>query len=320
MKEVMDFNMLAPGEVQTSLVTIEIGRPIGFGDGALHAPIQTPEQLTALAEEIKQFLVPVNKGAAGVCMDGRSCEVTLAGTAPELGPQCAGGPLQTGFAAAELVAGFYGEKSAPTATGRALEVGELLTAQGITIGGHTTVGAKDSGYRNPETGAELTGCGAGEKHILSTERIALGDKNVLSAAQALSGVLGVTHYVAPELVAERNASYSPKAMHDIEAAQNEGKNHEVLVDIHDELAVVWNKVRGMTLDRDSSVKVTGKRVFFIDAWYVDDIAKALATGRPDAVEMYPALHQAAVAFQLATYAELGDGSHPLLTIDTAQIA
>lgn len=320
MKEVMDLNMLAPGEVQTSLVTIEIGRPIGFGDGSLHAPTQTPEQLTALAEEIKQFLVPVDKGAAGVCMDGRGCEATLAGTAPELGPQCAGGSLQTGFAAAELVEGFYGEKSAPTATGRALEVGELLTAQGITIGGHTTASAKDNGYQNPETGAESTGCGAGEKHIPSTERIARGDEKVLSAAQGLSGVRGATHYVTPQLVAERNASYSPKAMHDIEAAQNGGKNHEVLVDIHDELVVVWNTVEGMTLDRDAFVKATGKKVFFIDAWYVDDIAKALATGRPDAVEIYPALHQAAVAFQLATYAELGDGSHPLLTIDTAQIA
>ncbi len=109
-------------------------------------------------------------------------------------------------------------------------------------------------------------------------------------------------------------------MHDIEAAQNGGKNHEVLVDIHDELVVVWNTVEGMTLDRDAFVKATGKKVFFIDAWYVDDIAKALATGRPDAAEMYPTLHQAAVAFQLATYAELGDGSHPLLIIDTAQAA
>jgi hypothetical protein len=319
MKEVMDTCMPALGEIKTALVSVEIGEPIGFGYGALHAPEQTHGQLVELAEEIKRYLVPVDKSAPGVCMDGRGCEITVGGTPPVVGPQCAGGSLQTGFAAAELVAGYYGDRSAPDATGRALEVGALLTAKGINIGGHTTVGAVKYGFRNPDTGAEATGCGGEEKHPASTERIVKKDSNVMAAAQMLSGVNMSVNYVDHDTMKGRNASYSAKAMHDIETAQNEGKNQEILVDIHDEGAVVWNTVKGMTLDRDAFVKATGKKVFFIDAWYIDDIVKALAAGRPDAVEMYPALLQAATAFQIATYAELCDGSHPLLTITDGSV-
>ena len=303
------------GETDLSNITIAIRTAVGFGDGVLHAPEQTREDVHVLGETIKDnFLVDVNEDAGGVCMDGRGCEETFAHTMPKISPKCAGGPLQTAYAAAELVPGYFGSQTPEEVTGRIIEVGEILLAQGIVIGGHTTKGAIENEFKNPETGADQTGCGAQEKHTDSCVRVAARDHHVVATVDALTGIKTGSDYTyeAPDSIYARSKGYSPKAMLDIEAAQAEGTNEEVLVGAHEEVAVVWNWVKGTTVDRDSLIRELGKEVFVIDAWYIQDVAKAMASGRPDATTIYPLLERAAFEYQIATYAELCDGSHPVI--------
>lgn len=310
-------------ETQFSHVSVDIQRAVGFGtEGALHAPEMQPDKVRALGETIRdKFLARVDTHAPGVCMDGRCCAKTMAGTAPVIGPKSAGGPLQTAYAAAELVPGYFGAQSAQDTIGRVNEVGELLAAQGIVIGGHTTEGAINNEFRNPETGIVQTGCGAQEKHAPSTERVAARDTSVMATVDALMGVAHAKITSKSDMEA-RNSTYNPQIMLDFEQAQNEGKNEEILEGNHKEVAVVWNGVEGTTVDRDALSRELGKDVFVIDAWYIKKIAKAMAIGRPDAEEVYPHLERAMFEYQVATYAELCDGSHPVIVLrgETLQVA
>jgi len=305
-------------EAQPDSINLTVIERIGFGKGQLHALDQSAAELEQFGETLtSSFLKKVTAGAAGCCMDGRICNHTVAGTAPTLGPKCAGGPLQTAFAAAEVIEGYYGHKSGASSSERIVEVGEILTVQGIMIGGHTTDGAVANHFINPKTGQEQTGCGAEEKHPASTQAIVKRDTNVVKTADLLLGAHQELQTVTSETLTARNADYSPKAMLEVVRAQNGGKNTEVLEGSHEELVIVWNKVRGYTIDRDELIRQSGKEVFIIDAWYIEDIAKAMAIDHLDASEMYKKVLRAAVEYQLATYGELGDGSHPVLVLESA---
>lgn len=311
-------------ETQFSHVKIEAIKSIGFGDGSLHAAEMSNEEILELGKTIRDnYLNKVSPHAPGVCMDGRCCDKTMAGTKPQLGPKCAGGPLQTAYAAAELVPGYFGAESAQNATERIAEIGGILAHNGIVIGGHTTDGAIKNQYINPENGNPQTGCGAQEKHVPSTERVATRDENVANKAALLLGIptetpIAVTSMVDMQAI---NATYRPTDMLEYEKAQNDGKNEEVLVGPHKEIAWVWNNVEGTTVDRDALSHELGKDVFVIDAWYLKKLAYVMAAGRPDAEEIFPKLVRIMAEYQLATYAELGDGSHPgIILSDSMQLA
>ncbi len=305
----------AKAEVELRMITIQVMPEFGYGDGKLHAEKMTNEGLQDFANDMKDnYLVPVSKDAPCVCIDGRPCACTVAGTEPVVGPKVAGGAEQTAFAAAELTPFYYGDTIADDARDRAVEVGTLLAAKGIVIGGHTTTGARENGYKDPSTGAEQTGCGAAEKHVLATERIADVDETIFEMTNQILGLQKRpdSHVVAASEMKKRNTSYGPKMMLDIEIAQDDGKSTEVLEGPHGECAIVLNWVDGTTIDRDAMQRETGKEVFVIDVWYLEKLADAMSEGRPDATEMRTKLLYNMTAFQLGVYAELGDGSHPVI--------
>lgn len=303
----------ATAELETSMVTIQIIPSVSFGEGKLHAQ-ELSEGVQDFAEVLKdRYIVRVEKNAPGQCMDGRFCKCCVSAPATIIGPKCAGGPLQSGFGAAELTPGYYGARSGQTPTERAVEVGETITANGIVIGGHTTEGALGNGFVNPETKAEQTGCGAGESHPKALRRVARRDANVVATSSALTQANHDDASVVSVDTIERNvAGYSAKDMYELEHAQSEGRSMEILAGSHEESVVVLNWVRGTTIDRDALYTETGKEAFVIDMWYLQDIARAMTDGRPDAEEMFQAVYSNMVEYQLAVYAELCDGSHPVI--------
>lgn len=312
--------MLARAEIDTQNISLIIGEPVRFGDGTLHAPTQSHESLQELGETIvNRYLKHIDDDAPGVCMDGRACACMLHGQAsPILGPKSAGGPLQTAFGAAETVDGFYGSRSAIDAKGRIAEVADILTAGGIVISGHTTSGAVENGFKNPQSDEDQTGCGAAEKHAPAALRLVTRDANVMRAADRMLGSSTPENtYVDAETLSKRTSDYSPKLMLDAESDQSCDRNAEVLGGEHEEVLVFINDIEGTTVDRDKLIEETGKQVFVIDAWYIKKIARAMTTGRPDSDEMYPRVLRAAIAYQFAVYAELGDGSHPVLMAQAA---
>ena len=64
---------------------------------------------------------------------------------------------------------------------------------------------------------------------------------------------------------------------------------------------------------------TGNQVFVVDMWYIDKLARALAAGRPDAVEMYSKLKHHMVAYQVATYLALCDGTQRPAILTTSDV-
>lgn len=300
-------------------IGIEVSGKVGFGRGHLHAPEQTSSQLEGLSTELNDAIVSVDSHAAGQCIDGRRCACTMAGdvTETEVGYKMAGGPLQTAFAAIELVPEYYAKDivDAPIET-RIAAVAELLDTAGVRFGGHTTESSVADIATKSLVDPAKTGCGAAERYAFAVAEIASGDENILGVAQGLAANYDA---VVDTYVAANTEGYSASQMFTAETALDNGANCEVLTGTHEELAVVFNTVHGTTLDRDVFVAETGKQVFWIDLWAIDELATKLTLGRPDATEMKPRLLGAMIAFQVATYNELGDGSHPVMVASTEMV-
>lgn len=307
----------AAPEIDTALVMINIQQRVGFGDGLIHSPEQSIDEITEFAEQlVRRYLKKVYSDAPGQCIDGRYCVRTIAGTPTRLGPRCVGGALQSAFGAAELTPDYYGGLSSKDVTERASEIGKLLSARGIAIGGHTTEIARSNGYINPKNNKVQTGCGAAEIHPDALRRIASLDENVLKTTAVLVNVdkVNTNNVISEEVAKARTQNYSPRKMFSIVESQNRGRSAEVLRGEHEERAVVFNWVRGTTIDRDTLFEETGQEVFVIDMWYLSDIADALTEGRPDADTMRETIYHNLVAYQLGVYAALCDGSQPVIML------
>lgn len=296
---------------------VVVGEPLGKGSGSISAEGFSAAESSELAHTIgEQYLVDVAPDAPGCCIDGRKCIHTMAETAPEPGPSVSGGPAVTAYAAAEMVAGYFGERSAATGQGRMSEVAATLRTGGITLGAHVSDGAVRNQFRKPAADGTLsdvsqTGCGANDEFKTIMAKPAEQTAFVTDATALLLGdEYNDAHamYADGATVAARIADYdSRKALNVI--GEKDGENVEVLEGKHAELLVVFNYVEGKTVDRDQLVADTGKQVFVVDMWYIDKLATAMAQGRPDAVEMHSKLKHAMTAFQVATYLTLCDGSH-----------
>jgi hypothetical protein len=83
---------------------------------------------------------------------------------------------------------------------------------------------------------------------------------------------------------------------------------------HTEIALVVNNIEDTTIDRDGFFKQTGNQLFKLDMWYLKLAAKAMASG-PHAEQQYSSLLNAMVAYQVATYIKLCNGSQLLFTIN-----
>ncbi len=277
---------------------------INFGIGNLHASDNTYEQAKATAELARGYLVLTSKHAPGQCIDGRCCGGTKSGAETQVGPKVAGGPILTALSAMEFVGGYFDPDM--TYEDKIGVVNSYLTQAGMLSGTHITKGAIANNFLNPETGETQTGCGASEKYVYSTAAIEAGDQDVILTTQSLTD---------RPFVAKKNQdnkavnTYDPLLFWDVVSSYNNGDHSEILEGVHDEALVLVNKVRNTTIDRDAFVTETGRQIFVIDQWYIEDIADALVYGNPDDDAKRVELIDAMVAFQIATYKQLCDGSH-----------
>lgn len=295
-------------------VDVSIGAKIGAGDGHISAEGFEARDGQELAETIAQkYLVKVKPNAPGVCIDGRECTCTMhsAESKSEPGPSLAGGTLLSAFGAAEMLEGYYGNQSASTSLGRLAEVKESLVSAGVAMGGHVTEAAAQNNFLNKENEVE-TGCGLNDKFKqVMAEMHGPHAALIRDTTEALTEQSFAAKLRTGENIAERVADYDAKSGLDILVGK-EGENKdavEVLTGQHGELMVVFNYVEGTTVDRDALVRETGKQVFVVDMWYIEKLAGTLAAGRPDATDMKAQLYHAMVAFQIATYLALCDGTH-----------
>ena len=307
---------------------VEIGEPLGHGHGQISNGNFTASQTQELAEIIaERYLVAVDPKAPGCCIDGRCAAHTMADTAPEPRPSVSGGPLFSAFGAAEMVDGFYGSKSSPDLFERMKEVKAILEAGGIVLGGHVTDAAVANGFVNPMTGSPQTGCGLNDEFEVVMNMPA-DEKDFVDAVteallrDAYNSDFAV--YRSKADIENRIKDYDPKkALDTLIGEKGETPNFEgveVLAGNHGERFPIFNYIKDTTVDRDRLVKETGEQVFVIDMWYIDKIADAMAFGRPDAVEMREKLRHAMVAFQVATYSTLCDGSHIPAFIEAQEVA
>lgn len=305
-----------------SMRHITIGEPLSKGDGHISAAGFDYRQSVELGNTINdRYLVDVDPDAPACCIDGRCALHTMAGegTALGVGPHISGGPLFTAFGAAELVPGYYGDKSAAASLGRLEEVKATLLAANIKLGAHVSEGAVRNGFKNPVTGASQTGCGLndGFKDVMdkpAAEKQFVDDTTALLMGTSFNA--DAMRFNAKGDIENRVSDYDPyKALNTFLGEERNYGGVEVLGGEHGEKLVVFNYHEGKTVDRDALVRDTGKQVFIVDMWYLDKLATAMAAGRPDAVDtpagpgMITRLTHAMVAFQVATYLALCDGSH-----------
>lgn len=306
------------------MVQTTIGNPIGIGVGKISAKEFGADDAAKLAAQIDlRYLVSVSDAMPGTCIDGRACGVTLGGTKPQPGPSIAGGPSITAYAAAEMVGDYFGSTSAQTSLGRLQEIDEVLIASDIKLGGHVAKSAVEATNRtfiDSETGAPKTGCGASDQFLAILSRLTDSADAVYDISSTLLGNAfknSCMQFVVGGDLDAHTADYNSSEVIREVGAKSHDENVEVLEGDHAEVLVVFNYIPETTVDRDALVNETGKQVFTVDMWYVDKLARVLAQGRPDAPEMFEKLQHAMVAFQVATYLTLCDGTHcPVLLKQT----
>lgn len=299
-------------------VQVSVGDQVGVGMGKIHAGEVAPDHEAGLAEAVESHMVGVDPNVPSCCIDGRHCVHTMHGTATEPRASVAGGALTTAFAGAEL-AGWFGDDTSNTQQ-RLGRVNRLLRAAGIKPGTHVDEAGVANEFVDPVTGLPATGCGAADKFpiIMQTVHEQAGTVHELTAAILGDGYQAEALQLAPTVNTERFADWRPTDI--VDACGNDTENNVEILESddtpthgHREIAVVVNYRENTTLDRDVFVDDTGEQVFVVDMWYIDKLAKTLATG-PKADEQYQQLRHAMVAYQVATYLALCDGSQRLITV------
>jgi hypothetical protein len=265
-----------------------------------------------LLSAVTKNIVVVATDAPSRCIDGRPCVQTVAGGAPEPRPALAGGALVSGYAAALLTDWFGNEASQVDQLAQAHAV---LTGAGLRAGTHCDEHAFAGQYFDAAKHKTATGCGADDRLAEILQKL----QDEPRAVQALAASLLGDKYRA-ELLPSRAVAvdtWDPKLIIDevadnasieILASPADTPNHG-----HTECAVVFNYVSNRTLDRDAFVAASGKQVFSVDMWYLDKVAYALAAGANSHVP-YEKLQHAMVAYQVATYLTLCDGSQRLIVL------
>lgn len=298
---------------------LTIGDTIGVGNGKIHAEDSTLERQSELLETAQRHLVAVDAAMPCGCIDGRSCERTLAGNETQPRPSIAGG-LTTAYAAAEMT-GWFTETDGSTAVTRFASLGNTLAAAQIPTGNHVDKGHVENGYSDGGTG-----CGASDRLVANISNVYdYQDQGVEGFVKALTG-----DSYRPELVTHRKSKtdvmdsvrgWDPVAAKDV-LAENDQDSVEVLLSDtsetkgHREFTVLFNAVENTTIDRDAFVAETGEQMFVVDLWYIDKLARAMARG-PEAEQQYSALRQAMIAYQIGTYLSLCDGSQTYAVLKPA---
>lgn len=287
---------------------VTIGDPVGAGFGKISAGELSAKSAAELADQIKEYVVAVDSDAPSCCIDGRKCISCMDGQNTEPRPSVAGGALITAYAAAELT-GWFSEDASPSSE-RLGRINRLLGAGQIKPGNHCDQTAVNAKFADGKTG-----CGADDRF---SEIIVQPFDQAETIKAITSTIMGGEYderfmqFISKGAVESNTVEWTPTNVIDALGAAS-GNNIEILESDdtpthgHRELAVVFNFIDNTTVDRDSFVDATGEQVFVVDMWYIDKLAKVLATG-PYASEQYSRLKHAMAAYQAATYITLCDGS------------
>lgn len=297
---------------------IMIGKPFGAGYGKIHAETGDDQaEIEQLAVDVEQHVKPVAENAPSSCIDGRACIACMDGSEPELRPGVAGGGMMTAYAAAELT-GWFGD-AAGSSEEKIAAVHAQLLGYGIVSGGHCDEAASEHNFDGGKTG-----CGANDRMPEILQRVHSDNTVIASLSETLLGeAFNAAHtaYRSEKALADDLADWRPQAMVDELGAKESQRSIEILASDHSETHghkesfVVFNYVENTTVDRDTLVLETGKQVFDVDVWYLEKLANAMAPA-DDAEAVSRQLH-AMVAYQVATYLTLCDGSQRPLIITPA---
>lgn len=264
---------------------------IGVGVGSIHAPEMSEAEAQNEAAEVTNFRKNIDWHNPAVCIDGRCCSKSESGTQLPLGAHLAG-VAQSLLVAAKSV-GYY------------LEGAELIAKakeRGFTVGAHCDTTNKSQSFENG------TGCGANDKIDLITQQFVDQNEAVGSYTKALIGdsfdaeIFANMQLVSPSV--DKNALMNCVGEDNVETLEDDGFG----VHGHREQMVVFNYEENTTIDRDAYFNATGKQVFVVDVWYIKKLANEMASG-PQAAKQASELFHAMIAYQVATYMGLCDGSH-----------
>lgn len=298
--------------------TVIVGDKIGAGFGAINAGEIADDRKGELGYAVRENMVKVDPSLPSCCIDGRTCLHTMNQSPTQPRPAVAGGALVTAYAAAEMV-GWFGDDKLSSVE-RLSRINQVLLTNGIKSGGHVDMHAVDAKFK-AHNGNARTGCGADDL----LRQIVMQSYENPSLVRGTSATLLGNEYdesawtlVPREQLEARTSEWVPTDVVE-ELGSESGDSVEVLESDdspthgHLEIAVIWNNIENTTFNRDKFTEETGEQAFKVDAWYIDKLAKALATG-PNAVDQYKQLKHAMVAYQVATYLTLCDGSQRLIIV------
>lgn len=306
-------------DVERMNATATVGDKIGAGFGKITAGEIADDRKAELGQAVEENIVAVDPTLPSCCIDGRTCVHTMNQTPTQPRPAVAGGALVTAYAAAEMV-GWFGNDSL-TPVERLARVNRVLLANGIQAGGHVDMHAIDAKFK-AQDGMPKTGCGADDR---LREIVMQSYENPSLVRDTSAALLGAEYdesawtLIPKEQMTKKTADWVPTdVVEELGAATGDAveilESDDTPTHGHLEIAVVWNNKENTTFNRDKFTEETGEQAFKVDAWYIDKLAKALATG-PNAVEQYKQLKHAMVAYQVATYLTLCDGSQRLVIVN-----
>lgn len=295
------------------MASIRILEPIKSGVGKISAGDITDKEIITAAKQIKNCLSNVSPMAPSCCIDGRYSEGTLANTAEivESRPSVAGGADVTAYAAAEMTGIWFEPDNKLSAKESLSVIDTLLREQGIIPGTHSDEHAVENNFKNTKTGSSKIGCGASD-HFIDIMNRPYDDLDTIDKYTAmLMGDKFEPKYmkiIANDKLQNTIKDWDPMNALRVVTEASSGKSVEILRGDHTEIIVIFNFIKDTTLDRYKFLSKSNIKAFVVDMWYIDKIAFAMAATRPNSIEMFSKLKHAMVAFQIATYLTLCDGT------------
>lgn len=287
---------------------VMIGEPMGMGSGHIttsdmHNSIVAHETAIDVLENMKK--VPEN--ALCGCIDGRLCVHRMDGQERDLRLSVAGGVLATTYAAFELLGVDLAAGDASSE--RLKQVNVFLKSCDIEAAGHCDVA---NFTKNFVTG---TGCGAVDKMPLILQTALDNTTTIHQLIQVVRSPRGESiqeggvAFVPAETLTKRHDVWMPQtAIGDMKLSNVEVlKSEENATHGHAESVVIFNDIENTTLDRDALFE-SGKQAFDVDVWYLRKIAKTFAEKLDRHDINSDMILDAMIAYQLATYLVLCDGT------------
>lgn len=290
----MDVVATVTGELSTDFAGLK-------PEGSIHAGTVSQQDAEANAYEAAGYRREVALSSPCVCIDGRCRNENQ--IAFELGPHIAGGAMTLLVAAEAVNHPFRGAEMLKYASNLRDDNDPAFT--GFDLRAHDDDTNRAAGYANG------TGCGANDKLPAIGVNFRENKDAIAGVLQALMGddfdAAVYDGLVLPEPSEEEWDKNFLRQAVGAENVENLHDDHEG-VHGHREQQVIFNFVPGTTIDRDAYAGATGKQAFVVDAWYIKELANRLATGI-NADAQARAMEHAMIAYQVATYLTLCDGSH-----------